>query len=62
MAGDTDRFRSTVYHSRNGMCVDIWDAFDETDPRPEGSFENGEVIIEDAGTAYGGVFEGFEAM
>jgi hypothetical protein len=62
MAGDTDRFRSTVYTSRNGMCVDIWDAFDETNSRQDGTFDNGDAIIEDAATAFGSVFKGFEEM
>lgn len=60
---NTDYFRSTVYTSaRQGMCVDIWDAFDDVNPRKDGTFENGRVIVENARTALGGVFAGFEEM
>lgn len=59
---NTDRFRSTVYHSRQGMCVDIWDSFDSINPRPGGTYSDGEVILEDASKAFGGILAGFEAM
>lgn len=44
------------------MCVDIWESFDEVDPRTGGTFENGAVLLEDANTVFGGVFKGFEEM
>lgn len=62
MQGNTDSFRSTVYHSRNGMCVDIWDAFDKVNPRKDGTYDNGAVIVEDAKTALGGQLADFENM
>lgn len=62
MGRNTDHFRSTVYHSRNGMCVDIWDAFDTINPRKDGTFENGKVQSESVNTALGGVLSGFEEM
>lgn len=58
----SDRPRSVVYHSRHGMCVDLWDAFDDVNPRKDGTFGNGDVILEEAKTAFGGVFDGFEEM
>ena len=58
----SDKPRTVVYHSSHGMCVDMWDAFDEVNPREDGTFSNGDIIIEEAKTAYGGVFDGFEEM
>ena len=58
----SDKPRTVVYHSRQGMCVDMWDSFDEVDPRPNGTFDNGDIILEESKTAFGGVFDGFEEM
>lgn len=62
----SDRARSIVYTSRQGMCVDLWDAFDDIDPRvegnAEGNYENGQIRIESSPRAFGGVLDGFEEM
>ena len=62
----SDRARSVVYTSRQGMCVDLWDAFDDIDPRVEGNhegnYENGQIRIESSPRAFGGVLDGFEEM
>ena len=57
-----DASRSTVYTNWQGMCVDIWDGFDDLHPRQEGTFENGDVILESGNEAFGGVLKGFEEM
>lgn len=49
--------RTEVVRTR-GMCVDIWDAFEG----PGGASDGGEVIVEDAKQAFGGVLDGFEEM
>lgn len=63
---DMPRPRSNVYWSINNMCVDIWDAFGDTDPRAGGNdganFENGDIVVEKSTEAFGGVLDGFEEM
>lgn len=59
---NSDKPRSIVYHSRQGMCVDLWDSFDDIDKRESGTFENGDVVLDEAKSAFGGIFDGFEEM
>lgn len=60
------RPRSTVYWSFQKMCVDIWDSYDDLDPRPGGNqganFENGDIVLQPAKEAFGGILDGFEEM
>jgi len=70
---EMDRPRTNVYHSWQGMCVDLWDAFDDINPREhvekdaEGkeiqpTFDNGDIITENSDEAFGGALKGFESM
>jgi len=61
-----DNPRTVVYNSRQGMCVDVWDSFDDVDPRRGGgedaTFNNGEVVMESSDDAFGGLLRGYESM
>ena len=59
---EMDAPRSIVYNNWQGMCVDLWDGFDDLHTRPDGTFENGDIIVENGDEAFGGVLRGFEDM
>ena len=57
-----ERARAIVYYSYQGMCVDLWDDFHGEYARPGGDYNNGDMLIENANDAFGGVLRDFEQM
>lgn len=64
--GGPDRARTKGFSNNQGICFDLWDAFDDLNPRTnrtvDPTYENGELVLESTQSAFGGVLSGFDDM